>query len=123
MGETAGKFADFTIITSDNPRSEDPESIVRDLEAGIKPTGSPYICIVDRREAIEYAIRQAQPGDVIILAGKGHETYQLCCGKREYFSESEIISNYCKSYQKVWYFDIVDILSLYVHGTDAYSSE
>ncbi len=91
MGETAGKYADFTIITSDNPRSEDPESIVRDLEAGIKPTGSPYICIVDRREAIEYAIRHAQPGDVIILAGKGHETYQILKDRTIHFDEREVV--------------------------------
>ena len=92
MGETAGKFADFTIITSDNPRSEDPESIVRDLEAGIKPTGSPYICIVDRRAAIEYAITHAQPGDVIILAGKGHETYQILKDKTIHFDEREVVA-------------------------------
>lgn len=92
MGETAGKFADFTIITSDNPRSEDPESIVRDLEAGIKPTGSPYICIVDRREAIEYAITHAQPGDVIILAGKGHETYQILKDRTIHFDEREVVA-------------------------------
>ncbi|MBR5281136.1 MAG: UDP-N-acetylmuramoyl-L-alanyl-D-glutamate--2,6-diaminopimelate ligase [Clostridia bacterium] len=96
MGETAGKFADFTIITSDNPRSEDPESIVRDLEAGIKPTGSPYICIVDRKEAIEYAIRNAQPGDVIILAGKGHETYQIFKDRTVEFDERVIVADILK---------------------------
>lgn len=92
MGETAGKYADFTIITSDNPRSEDPESIVRDLEAGIKPTGSPYICIVDRREAIAYALTHAQPGDVIILAGKGHETYQILKDRTIHFDEREVVA-------------------------------
>lgn len=96
MGETAGKYADFTIITSDNPRSEEPESIVRDLEAGIKPTGSPYICIVDRKEAIEYAIRQAQPGDVIILAGKGHETYQILKDRTIEFDERIIVADILK---------------------------
>lgn len=96
MGETAGKFADFTIITSDNPRSEDPESIVQDLEAGIKPTGSPYICIVDRKEAIEYAIRHAQPGDVIILAGKGHETYQILKDRTIEFDERVIVADVLK---------------------------
>ncbi len=96
MGKTAGKFADFTIITSDNPRSEDPESIVRDLEAGIKPTGRPYICIVDRKEAIEYAIRHAQPGDVIILAGKGHETYQILKDRTIEFDERVIVADILK---------------------------
>ena len=91
MGETAGKYADFSIITSDNPRTEDPASIVADLEAGIKPTGAPYICIVDRREAIKYAIRTAQPGDVIILAGKGHETYQIFRDKTIHFDEREVV--------------------------------
>lgn len=91
MGETAGKYADFSIITSDNPRSEDPASIVADLEAGIKPTGAPYICIVDRREAIRYAITHALPGDVIILAGKGHETYQILKDKTIHFDEREVV--------------------------------
>ena len=91
MGETAGKYADFSIITSDNPRSEDPASIVADLEAGIKPTGAPYICIVDRREAIRYAITHALPGDVIILAGKGHETYQILKDRTIHFDEREVV--------------------------------
>ena len=91
MGETAGKYADFTIITSDNPRSEDPESIVKDIEKGIIPTGADYICIVDRKEAIEYAIKNARPGDVIILAGKGHETEQIFADRTVHFDEREIV--------------------------------
>lgn len=91
MGETAGKYADFSIITSDNPRTEDPASIVKDLEDGIKTTGAPYICIVDRREAIKYAVKNAQPGDVIILAGKGHETYQIFKDKTVHFDEREVV--------------------------------
>lgn len=91
MGETAGKYADFTIITSDNPRTEDPEKIVKEIEEGIKPTGAEYICIVDRKEAIEYALRNALPGDVIILAGKGHETYQIFRDKVIHFDEREVV--------------------------------
>ncbi len=91
MGETAGKYADFSIITSDNPRTEDPASIVKDLEEGIKSTGAQYICIVDRREAIKYAVKNAQPGDVIILAGKGHETYQIFKDKTIHFDEREVV--------------------------------
>lgn len=91
MGETAGKYADFSIITSDNPRTEDPASIVKDLEEGMKATGAPYICIVDRREAIRYAVRNALPGDVIILAGKGHETYQIFKDKTVHFDEREVV--------------------------------
>ncbi|MBO7406464.1 MAG: UDP-N-acetylmuramoyl-L-alanyl-D-glutamate--2,6-diaminopimelate ligase [Clostridia bacterium] len=91
MGETAGKYADFSIITSDNPRSEDPASIVADLEAGLKPTGGEYVVIVDRREAIHWAIKHALPGDVIILAGKGHETYQILKDRTIHFDEREVV--------------------------------
>ncbi len=91
MGETAGKYADFSIITSDNPRTEDPESIVRQIEEGIKQTNGEYICIVDRKDAIEYALRNARAGDVIILAGKGHETYQVFKDKLIHFDEREIV--------------------------------
>lgn len=92
MGKTAGEHADFTIITSDNPRSEDPESIVRDIEAGIKETQGKYVCIVDRRLAIEYAICNAQPGDVIILAGKGHETEQIFKDYTVHFDERQVVA-------------------------------
>ena len=77
MGEIAGyAFATFAIITSDNPRTENPFDIIRAVEEGMKRTECPYICIENRREAIRYAIDNAQAGDVIVLAGKGHETYQ-----------------------------------------------
>lgn len=92
MGETAGKYADFSIITSDNPRTEDPLSIMLDLEKGIKKTDGKYILIVDRREAIKYAIVNAQPDDVIILAGKGHETYQIFKDKTIHFDEREVVA-------------------------------
>jgi len=91
MGETAGKYADFSIITSDNPRTEDPMSIMLDLEKGIKKTKGKYILIEDRREAIKYAIESAKPKDVIILAGKGHETYQIFKDKTIHFDEREIV--------------------------------
>ena len=76
MGEVSGKLSDFTIITSDNPRFEEPQAIIDDIITGIKKTDGKYIDICDRKEAIRYAIRHGQPGDVIVLAGKGHETYQ-----------------------------------------------
>ena len=76
MGEVSGRLSDFTIITSDNPRFEEPQAIIDDIITGIKKTDGKYIDICDRKEAIRYAIRPGQPGDVIILAGKGHETYQ-----------------------------------------------
>ena len=92
MGETAGTYADFSIITSDNPRTEDPFSIMLDLEKGMKKTNGKYIMIVDRREAIKYAIEHAQPKDVIILAGKGHETYQIFKDKTIHFDEREVVA-------------------------------
>jgi len=75
MGEVAARYSDYAVITSDNPRSEDPEQICRDIEQGI-PHGFAYTTIINRSQAIEYAIRLAKPGDVVIIAGKGHETYQ-----------------------------------------------
>lgn len=92
MGKTAGEHADFTIITSDNPRSEEPLSICRDIEEGIKETNGKYICIVDRRQAIEYAICNALPGDVIILAGKGHETEQIFKDHTIHFDERQVVA-------------------------------
>ncbi len=83
MGEIAGKLSDYSIITSDNPRTEDPEKIVREIEEGIKRTDAKYMVITDRREAIAYALGFAQKDDVIILAGKGQETYQII-GKEKY---------------------------------------
>ena len=76
MGEVSGNLADFTIITSDNPRYEEPQDIINDIITGIKKTDGKYIDICDRKEAIKYAIKNGQPGDVIVIAGKGHETYQ-----------------------------------------------
>ena len=76
MGETSGNLSDFTIITSDNPRFEEPQDIVNDIITGIEKTEGEYVAIIDRKEAIRYAIENGRTGDVIILAGKGHETYQ-----------------------------------------------
>ena len=76
MGEVSGKLSDFTIITSDNPRFEEPQAIIDDIIVGMKKTDGKYIDICDRKEAIRYAIEHGRPGDVIVLAGKGHETYQ-----------------------------------------------
>lgn len=92
MGETAGRMADFTIITSDNPRSEDPLAIIEDILTGIKPTGGKYQVVPDRREAIAYAIGQAEPGDMIIIAGKGHETYQIFKDETIHFDDAETAS-------------------------------
>jgi len=82
MGRISGQLADFTIITSDNPRTEDPDAIIRDIEEGIKQTGGLYTTITDRREAIKYALMNAKPKDIILLAGKGHETYIILKDKQ-----------------------------------------
>ena len=91
MGEISGRIADYTIITSDNPRTEKPEEIIKQIEAGIKKTNAKYECIVDRREAIKKAIEIANKRDIIVLAGKGHEQYQEINGKAYPFDERAII--------------------------------
>ncbi len=92
MGEVSGRCADFTIITSDNPRYEDPEVIMDDIETGIRRTKGKYVRVTDRKEAIRMAIRGAKSGDVIVLAGKGHEDYQEICGKKYPMDERVLIS-------------------------------
>ena len=92
MGEIGGRLADFSILTSDNPRTEDPEEILEAIEEGIKLTRGKYTIIENRREAILYALRMAREGDVIILAGKGHETYQDVMGVKRPFDEKVIVN-------------------------------
>jgi UDP-N-acetylmuramoyl-L-alanyl-D-glutamate--2,6-diaminopimelate ligase len=96
MGEVSGKMADFTIITSDNPRFEEPQAILDDIETGIQRTGGAYIKIIDRKEAIAYAINNAKKGDVIILAGKGHEDYQEIKGVKHPMDERVLIDEILK---------------------------
>ncbi|MBE5799189.1 MAG: UDP-N-acetylmuramoyl-L-alanyl-D-glutamate--2,6-diaminopimelate ligase [Clostridiales bacterium] len=91
MGEIAGKLADYSILTSDNPRFEDPMTILAAIEKGIKPTGAKYEVIENRREAIRQAMEMAVGGDIVVLAGKGHETYQDICGVKYPFDEKEIV--------------------------------
>ncbi len=91
MGEISGKIADYTIITSDNPRTEDPEKIVEQIEEGIKKTKGNYTVIVDRTEAIKKAIEMANKIDIIVLAGKGHEPYQEINGTKYPFDERIIV--------------------------------
>ena len=93
MGEISGNIADFTIITSDNPRTENPDSIVEQIEEGIKKTKGKYTVIVDRKEAIKHAINMSNKNDIIVLAGKGHETYQEINGEKHPFDERKIIKN------------------------------
>lgn len=99
MGETAGHLADFAILTSDNPRWEDPEAILDDIEEGIRGTGGDYIRIADRGEAVRYAIANAKTGDIIVLAGKGHEPYQEIRGVKYPMSEYDLIREAVKGIQ------------------------
>ncbi|HIZ55916.1 MAG TPA: UDP-N-acetylmuramoyl-L-alanyl-D-glutamate--2,6-diaminopimelate ligase [Firmicutes bacterium] len=92
MGRIAAQLADFILITSDNPRTEDPMKIIQDILEGVQDGQTPYITIPDRREAISYALRHAQPGDVVILAGKGHEDYQVIGTEKTHFDEHEIVA-------------------------------
>ena len=90
MGEVAGKHSDLAIITSDNPRTEDPLKIISQIEVGIKETNCPYLSVSDRREAIHTAISKAKAGDVVLIAGKGHETYQIIGNDKFHFDDREI---------------------------------
>ncbi len=92
MGEISGRLADFSILTSDNPRTEDPMDILSSIEEGIKPTGGKYTVIENRREAIRYALQMGREGDTIVLAGKGHETYQEIMGVKRPFDEKEVVA-------------------------------
>ncbi len=91
MGEVSGKLADLTVITSDNPRFEEPLDIIKDIETGIGKTDGKHISIPDRKEAIRYVINNGQPGDVIVLAGKGHEDYQEIKGVKYPMDERVLI--------------------------------
>ncbi len=97
MGEISGKLADITVITSDNPRSEDPAAIIGQIEEGIKKTKGEYKLIQNRKKAIEYAIRRARKNDIVVIAGKGHETYQEINGKKYPFDERQIIKEIMKT--------------------------
>lgn len=93
MGEVSGRLADLTIITSDNPRFEEPEDIIADIITGIEKTEGKYVAICDRKEAIAYAIHHGQPGDIIVLAGKGHEDYQEIKGVHYPMDERVLITD------------------------------
>lgn len=100
MGEISGKIADYTILTSDNPRTEEPEAIIDEIEKGIKKTKGKYEIVVDRKEAIEKAIKMANKNDIIVLAGKGHEPYQEINGKKYDFDERVIVKEIINKMKK-----------------------
>lgn len=96
MGEIAARNSDFVIVTSDNPRTEEPLSIIKDITLGMKNTVTPYKVVVNRAEAIKYALDNAKTGDIIILAGKGHETYQILDYGTIHLDEREIVADILK---------------------------
>ncbi len=93
MGEAVGNLAELAIVTSDNPRTEDVMDIVEDIKVGLAKTNGEYVVIPDRQEAVNYAVEQAQDGDMIILLGKGHEEYQEINGIKHHYSEREAVAN------------------------------
>ena len=96
MGETAVQYSDFVVVTSDNPRTEDPAAIISEILSGLEGTKTPYRVIEKRREAIFWALDNCEPGDVLILAGKGHETYQIFGREKTHFDEREVVAEYFK---------------------------
>ena len=93
MGAIAADLADLVIVTSDNPRTEDPQAILREILAGMEGTRTPVLVEPDRTAAIRLALSRAQPGDLVLLAGKGHETYQEVGGARLPLDEREVVAS------------------------------
>ncbi|MDL2258198.1 UDP-N-acetylmuramoyl-L-alanyl-D-glutamate--2,6-diaminopimelate ligase [Eubacteriales bacterium OttesenSCG-928-K08] len=91
MGEVAGRHSDMLVVTSDNPRTEDPFTILEAIEEGVKKSGTPYVIVEQRKEAIRYALLYAKPDDIIVVAGKGHENYQEINGVKFHFDDKEAV--------------------------------
>ena len=101
MAAAAAKYADKLVVTSDNPRNEDPELIIKEILTGLENTDIPYDVVIDRREAIYHALKIAEKGDIIVLAGKGHEDYQILAGmKHIHFDEREVVAEGLKLLDK-----------------------
>ena len=94
MGEISSKLADLTIVTSDNPRYEEPQDIINDIIVGVKRGPGKYIEIIDRKEAIRYSLEHAQDGDLIVIAGKGHEDYQEIKGVKHHMDDRELVMEF-----------------------------
>ena len=93
MGEVSSRLADLTVVTSDNPRNEEPMDIIADILIGVKMQNGAYVTIPDRKEAIAYCMKNAKEGDIIVLAGKGHEDYQEIKGVKHHMDERELIAD------------------------------
>ena len=96
MGATAAKYSDFLVVTSDNPRTEEPDAIIRDILAGLRDTGTPYEVVENLTQAIRFAMKNARPGDIVLLAGKGHETYQILAEGVIHLDEREVVAEALK---------------------------
>ena len=96
MGRAAAENADYVVVTTDNPRTERPLDIIQDILPGLEGAGTPYKVIEDRVEAIHWAMDHAEPGDVIVLCGKGHETYQEVGHEKRHMDEREIVADYLR---------------------------
>ena len=99
MGGMASKMGDIAIFTSDNPRSEDPEQILREMEEGVE-AGNKYLKIADRHEAIKTAVMLAEPRDIILLAGKGHEDYQIVGTEKLPFNDKAIVKEWFEKFNR-----------------------
>lgn len=99
MGGMAAKMADVAIFTSDNPRTEEPEQILREMEAGVE-AGDKYLKITDRHEAVKTAVMLAERGDIILLAGKGHENYQIIGTEKQPFSDKEVVKGWFEKFER-----------------------
>ena len=102
MGEIAARYGDFSIITSDNPRGEDPMAICRQVEEGVRRGSGEYLLEVDRRQVINLAIDMAQPGDVVLVAGKGHENYQIFKDRVIHFDDREEAARALRGREAHW---------------------
>lgn len=100
MGRIAARMADFVVVTSDNPRTEVPGNIIADILPGLEGTETPYVVVEDRVEAIRYALDHARKDDVIILAGKGHETYQIVGHEKRHLDEREVVAAYIAEHKE-----------------------
>lgn len=100
MGKIAAELSDFCVVTSDNPRSENPSAIIEDILEGMKDTATPYEVVENRKEAIAWAMKNAQPNDIILLAGKGHETYQILPTGTIHFDEREAVAEVLEELNK-----------------------
>ena len=96
MGQVSSKLADLTVVTSDNPRNEEPMDIINDILIGVKKADGEYVTIPDRKEAIRYCLVNAKEGDIVVLAGKGHEDYQEIKGVKHHMDERELIADIVK---------------------------